>query len=951
MQTTEFLRHVWPEEGKYCIVGKDQHNHLSHRFVDTVEDAVNIVNQLNGLKQDVYFGCSTYLTDSGRTQDNVKEEKALWLDIDCGYDKRKNRWKEYQSKELGLDALRNFCQATNLPDPTIVNSGNGIHVYWVLKEPVDKAVWKPVAEGLKFLCVKHGFKTDPACTADTARILRVPGTLNYKDIENPNEVNVISVGEPIEFNDLATLIPVHLVPEVKAKSRRPMDEQTKSILENQSAKFSKILDRCRKGVGCAQLVHVMTKQSEVEEPLWRSGLSIAAFCEDADIAIHAISKHHPDYNFEATEAKANLIPGPHSCQQFESHRPGGCDKCPHKGKITTPIQLGRVVLRAQGTDNLIEAQSNNLGERVTFQIPDYPYPYFRGKTGGVYKVLPDDEEAGLKVYDYDLYVVERLIDPDPTIGECVWLKLHLPHDGVKEFIVPSAAITSKEKARDILVSKGVLASGKELDGITQYIMYYAKVIQNGKAGEPVYRQFGWTESKNKILIGNREVSAFGTKFVPVADQIKDLTACLTKQGSFDEWKSAINVYAREGMELRAFGFFCGFGSLLMPFLDQSSALVNLYNPESGQGKTAILQAMMSIYGDPDLGGKLMLVKGDTMNSIINRFGYMGNLPQAIDEFTDPTPQDIHELLKFTTTGRGKNRLMNGANGERQNTTVFDLIAVCSSNTDFRTVIFNEKAVASGEIMRFIQLRIEQDNTLTKAEADAIFGKLLHNYGHAGEVYAQYLVQNVDAVTARLKEMQLKIDKEMGLSGKERFFSATLAAVFTGAVIAKQLGLHDIPIGPVYKAIALELNRMRTDLIDRNFDGLSTLADYISTNIRDILVINGAIDGRSGMAQPAPIVKPMNSIKARLEPDTEILFIPVSELRTYCDKIKVPQQDFLKSLKKGGVLMESSEKKNLTKGMDITAPPVRCVWISTHGISELSLDKITTDLNATQQEAA
>jgi hypothetical protein len=594
-------------------------------------------------------------------------------------------------------------------------------------------------------------------------------------------------------------------------------------------------------------------------------------------------------------------------------------------------------------DNIIEAQSNNLGERVTFQIPDYPYPYFRGKNGGVYKVLPDDEEEGMKVYDYDLYVVERLIDPDPTIGECVWLKLHLPKDGVKEFITPLAALLSKEKAREILVSKGVIAYGKELDGIVEYITTSMKIIQNGRAGEPVHRQFGWSESKNKILIGNREVSAFGVKYVPVADQIKDLTNCLQKQGSFEEWKSAINVYGREGMELRAFGFFCGFGSLLMPFLDQASALVNLYNPESGQGKTAILQAMTSIYGDPNLDAKLIMIRGDTMNSIINRMGYMGNLPQAIDEFTDPTPQEIHELLKFTTTGRGKNRMMNGANGERQNVTVFDLIAVLSSNTDFRTVIFNEKAVASGEIMRFIQLRIEQDKSMTKAEADEVFGKLLHNFGHAGEIYAQYLVQNVDAVKAQLKEMQLKLDKEMGLSGKERFFSATLAAVFTGALIAKRLGLNDIPIGPVYKAIAQEMSKSRTDIVDRGFDSLSTLADYINTNIRDILVINGAIDGRSGQAQPAPIVKPMTSIKARIEPDTNLLFIPITEFRAYCDKIKVPQTDFIKGLKKAGVLKCASENKSLTKGMDITAPSVRCVWINTTGIEELSIDKLQFDI--------
>jgi hypothetical protein len=942
MQTIEFLKHVLPSEGKYCIVGKDQQNNLTHKFMDSIDDTADLIVKLNTHKNDVYFGCSTYVDGTSRTHDNVKEEKALWLDIDCGYDKKKNRWKEYQTKDLAIIALRGFCDVTKLPKPTIVDSGRGIHVYWTFLEPIDKAIWKPVAEGLKFLCVKHGLKSDPACTADISRILRVPGTSNYKDISEPHDVVVITVGEHHSFNDLANLIPVHVTTDVKAKTRRPMDEATKAVMDNKSAKFFKILDRCRKGTGCAQLTHIMAKQAEIDEPLWRSGLSIAAFCEDSETAIHAISKYHPDYNYELTETKANLIPGPHSCSQFESNRPTGCDKCPHKGKITTPIQLGRIILRAQGTDNIIEAQSDNLGERTTFQIPDYPHPYFRGKNGGVYKVLPDDAEEGFKVYDYDLYVVERLIDPDPSVGECVWLKLHLPHDGVKEFIVTAAAISTRDKAREVLVSKGVLATGKELDNITQYIMDSARYIQNNKGGEPVHSNFGWNEAKNKVVIGNREVSAFGVKYVPVAEKIKDLTPFLQKMGSFEEWKSAINVYARPGMEIRAFGFFCGFGSLLMPFLKKNSAVVNLYNPESGQGKTAILQAMTSIYGDPAEDSKLMLVKGDTMNSIINRLGYMGNLPQAIDEFTNPTPEEIHELLKFITTGRGKNRMLSGANGERQNTTIFDLIAVLSSNTDFTTVMFQEKAIASGEIMRFMQFLVEEDKSMTKSEADDSFGKLLTNYGHAGEIYAQYLVQNVDSVTQLLKQNQKKIDEELGLVGKERFFSATLAAVFTGAFIAKKLNLHDIPIGPVYQKVASQMVVSRTDVEDRGFDVMSSLADYINSNIRDILVINGAADGRSGIQQ-APIVKPMNNIKARIEPDGEMLFIPSSEFRTYCEKIKVPTADFLKGLKKEKILVYASESKNLTKGMDIKSPPARCLWINIAGIEELSMTNLEFDI--------
>ena len=145
--------------------------------------------------------------------------------------------------------------------------------------------------------------------------------------------------------------------------------------------------------GCAQLIHIMTKQSSIEEPLWRSGLSIAAYCEDSESAIHNISKRHPDYEYGKTEAKANAIPGPHTCKQFESLRPEGCEGCKHKGKITSPIELGRVVLRAKGADNVIQAKSEALGETVTYHVPDYPYPYFRGKNGGVYRTVDDEDEA------------------------------------------------------------------------------------------------------------------------------------------------------------------------------------------------------------------------------------------------------------------------------------------------------------------------------------------------------------------------------------------------------------------------------------------------------------------------------------------------------------------------------------------------------------------------------
>ena len=171
----------------------------------------------------------------------------------------------------------------------------------------------------------------------------------------------------------------------------------------------------------------------------------------------------------------------------------------------------------------------------------------------------------------------------------------------------------------------------------------------------------------KILLGNQEINPFGIKFVPISDDLRDVNPALCKKGSYDLWKKAISVYERPNMELRAFGFFCAFGSLLMPFFKstEKSAVINFYNPESGQGKSTILQTMTSVYGNPAMNANLIQLWGDTGNAVINRMGYMNNLPSAVDEFTKVTADQLHEFLKFMATGRGKNRMeSNGKNKER-----------------------------------------------------------------------------------------------------------------------------------------------------------------------------------------------------------------------------------------------------------------------------------------------
>ena len=115
---------------------------------------------------------------------------------------------------------------------------------------------------------------------------------------------------------------------------------------------------------------------------------------------------------------------PISCQKFEEFNPGGCEGCPNKGVIKSPIVLGREVQEANDEDNIVEDRPENVdqGHTQTYIIPKYPDPYFRGKNGGVFKrVIKQEDEIEVMVYHNDIYLTRRLYDSE--LGESFVVRL------------------------------------------------------------------------------------------------------------------------------------------------------------------------------------------------------------------------------------------------------------------------------------------------------------------------------------------------------------------------------------------------------------------------------------------------------------------------------------------------------------------------------------------------
>jgi len=165
--------------------------------------------------------------------------KSFWLDIDCG------ELKPYKTQADGAAALATFCESTGLPKPTLVNSGRGIHAYWILEDEITKEEWKPVAETLKTLCNTYDLHADNAVTADESRILRVPGTLNFKS-DPPTEVNVLKESKPVNFFEFCS----HLGPIKQLgpdREKQPLNDLTLALMGNQEHRFSNIIKKIQNG--------------------------------------------------------------------------------------------------------------------------------------------------------------------------------------------------------------------------------------------------------------------------------------------------------------------------------------------------------------------------------------------------------------------------------------------------------------------------------------------------------------------------------------------------------------------------------------------------------------------------------------------------------------------------------------------------------------------------------
>ncbi|PKM78525.1 MAG: hypothetical protein CVU90_01960 [Firmicutes bacterium HGW-Firmicutes-15] len=145
------------------------------------EDEIAIANQ----SKDIYF----IVNSGGVNDDSISRFNALFIDLDCGRDEQDNYY-PLDITKVYKGAMMMKLESFPVQPTLIIETRNGLHVYWCLSGDCTRAEWQLAEDN-----IIHHFQADPK-VSNPSRLLRLPFTQWMKDKDNPFDVSIV------KFNDV-----------------------------------------------------------------------------------------------------------------------------------------------------------------------------------------------------------------------------------------------------------------------------------------------------------------------------------------------------------------------------------------------------------------------------------------------------------------------------------------------------------------------------------------------------------------------------------------------------------------------------------------------------------------------------------------------------------------------------------------------------------------------------
>jgi len=290
-----------------------------------------------------------------------------------------------------------------------------------------------------------------------------------------------------------------------------------------------------------------------------------------------------------------------------------------------------------------------------------------------------------------------------------------------------------------------------------------------------HEQLGWVKKDEQLMFKHQKIigcNDCSSVFQGEVDLVK---------GSFKGWRRVIKqeVLGQTPLE---FALVCGFAaplvSLLAKDLDTEVLIFHLFG-ESSLGKTTAARIVVSPFGRPSRKEKgLMYQWKSSQNGTVAQFVNKHGIPLVLDEASMNRIKDFTDVIYQLAEGREKARMTKELKEQKRrawsglifSTAEHSLLQKSNQNSGLR--------VRVQEIGNLVW-------TKSKENAETIERELLKHYGHAGPMFAEYLLkvgeQAITELWAKWTEafynrMEVKDNLSQRISNKYGLILATAELV-------------------------------------------------------------------------------------------------------------------------------------------------------------------------------
>jgi hypothetical protein len=764
--------------GWLCLWTKGDKRSVWLQYPKDAGEALKRAKELSKT-EDVYYGVCLYKESLGASHRGTAKDAsvlpALFLDIDVT-DRSAHKSSDLPSS---MEEAQQFLAGLPLQPSFTIDSGHGIHAYWLFEEPIDiekvgldriSRTMKSWNEAINGLAAEHCWKFDMVC--EPARVLRVPGTLNHKT------GTPVPVGFPVGSGRRYSVDELRDAYETMV-ARAGMVSEPRSA-SDPSTRFT-LPGRIPEGERNATLYRFACslRAKGEEEPLIRTKIEAAnaSACHpplpasEVTVIVRSACTHPAGvttnpHSVPATGGQAIILPAAPNVEAMEGRellsdalldtilyapdlverqlRLTVCRKHARKlGLLRGFNERWNSRLAAHVSASTHLAEGDSRAEEV--QLPDAPILGLRIKdwtvnAAGVHRTrftsgVPVLEEA----CPHPILIQERLYNVDSHLEKykITWCR-------------------SGERWEDCVVSRSTVASRQSVVGLSD--MGVMVTSENAKLLVQFLHEL--EAANTEIIPKRRSVSHCGwidhLEFSPYAPDIsfdgdprmRSLYSSVGPSGSWERWLTVARE-ARSTPTGRAI-LAASFAAPLVDLLGKQVFFLHFWGA-TGTGKTVALYLAASVWGAPIALTRTFNSTGVGLERVA---AFLHSIPLCLDEFQTLDKRKVDADSLVYQLAEGKSRARGTKTGGIEPESRWANVILTNGEEPMTTSMSG-----GGAKNRAIELCIDQP---VFADAPGL-AKVIHaNYGHAGKRYIEGLIGEME--DSGLEAIQTVYDRNREAAG-------------------------------------------------------------------------------------------------------------------------------------------------------------------------------------------